>query len=169
VPTSLIELFQALDDPVHLEFPADFAHTLEQHRFVQLVVALQAAFDCKCAHEAGLQIQDASYLGTIEIPAEATALGTPIHVRISNFGGLALLCPERPGRYGDDEARELISGEDRDRVEGALKDQGYLPVPEDILWTRYDSPAIAVRAQLPAPLAGEWRPSTWFDRFFDVL
>ena len=157
MPSSPLELLRSLDDPVHLETPAGFHHRREQDRFSALVTNLETAFRCPCPHEHGLAVQDASFLGAAFVPAEATLWGTPLHVRISNFG-LAMYCPDRPGCWSDAEAADLLDPRDRSTLDGLLAAAGYPVVPEHVLWTTYDG---------PAPL-NSLRP-TWFERFFDYL
>lgn len=89
-------------------------------------------------------MQDASFLGQIVVPAAATAKGVAVFVRVSNFGGLALLGAEGPGRYDDAETLDLIAAGDRESVLTALVALDYVPLLEDVL-------------------------GTWFARFFDYL
>lgn len=166
---SLLRLLESLDDPIHLEHPPGFAHNQEQFRFVELVDHLNATFRCKCWCESGRSIQDASYLGAIEVPPSATVEGIQIHVRISNFGRLALICPERPGCYDDEEALVLIADTDRKRIEAALGALGYVSVPEEILTMPRSIACRREDAKQPAGVGVRRRVDTWYDRFFDYL
>lgn len=156
-------LLRQLDDPVHLERPAGFDYPAERARFAALVAAVEARFGCVCTVDAGLNVQDASYLGQLEIPASATATETEIFVRVSNFGGLALLGAERPGVYDDEETRILIAYADWWNVLEVLTNHGYVVLLEDALSRPYDGTNDAVRHAYPT------HPATWFDRYFDYL
>jgi hypothetical protein len=92
----IVALLRLLDDPVHLEYPARFDYGAEQRRFQSLVAETERRFGCTCLTQAGTQVQDASFLGQLMIPASATAKGVAVFVRVSNFGGLALLGAEGP-------------------------------------------------------------------------
>jgi hypothetical protein len=156
-------LLRQLDDPVHLERPAGFDYAAEQARFAALVAAVEARFGCICTVDAGMSVQDASYLGQLEIPASATATETEVFVRVSNFGGLALLGAERPGVYDDEETRILIAYADWRNVLEVLTNHGYVVLLEDALSRPYDGTSDALRR----PYART--PATWFDRYFDYL
>jgi hypothetical protein len=54
----LWDLLRSLDDPEHLEFPADFNRDETKNRFDQLVDRLNTAFSCAC--KADSHVQDAS-------------------------------------------------------------------------------------------------------------
>jgi hypothetical protein len=166
---SLLGLLESLDDPLHLEHPPGFAHNQEQFRFVELVNHLNVAFACRCWHESGMNIQDASYLGAVEVPADATVEGIKIHIRVSNFGRLALVCPERPGCYDENETRLLIAATDRERIEAALRDLGYVAVPEELLSRPRGMAGQLEDAKQPAGIGVRRVIETWYDRFFDYL
>lgn len=156
-------LLRQLDDPVHLERPAGFDYAAEQARFAALVADVEARFGCVCTVDAGMNVQDASYLGQLEIPASATATETEIFVRVSNFGGLALLGAERPGVYDDEETRILIAYADWRKVLEVLTNHGYVVLLEDALSRPYDGTSDALRRAYPT------YPATWFTRYFDHL
>ncbi|MDG4771567.1 DUF6346 domain-containing protein [Solwaraspora sp. WMMD792] len=156
-------LLRQLDDPVHLERPAGFDYAAEQARFAALVAAVEARLGCVCTVDAGMNVQDASYLGQFEIPASATATETEIFVRVSNFGGLALLGAERPGVYDDEETRILIAYADWRKVLEVLTNHGYVVLLEDALSRPYDGTSDALRHACPT------YPATWFARYFDHL
>ena len=89
------DLLRSLDDPKHLETPADFNFDETKNRFRQLVDRLNTAFSCAC--EAEGHVEDASYHDRVEIPAAATATGTRLVIVVSNFGGLAVVAADNPG------------------------------------------------------------------------
>jgi len=126
-------LLRRLDDPTHLECPARFNYAAGQRRFQSPVMEPERPFGCTCQVEAGTQVQDASFLGQLVIPASATAGGVEIFIRVSNFGGLALLGAERPGAYDDAETLDLIADTDRGMVLEVLAALNYVPLLEDVL------------------------------------
>ncbi|SCG35934.1 hypothetical protein GA0070609_0175 [Micromonospora echinaurantiaca] len=69
----LWQLLHSLDDPKHLEFPANYDHRRARARFNQLVERLDRDFGCHC--DVDREAQDASFHGHIDIPAAATATG----------------------------------------------------------------------------------------------
>ncbi|MBO2453423.1 hypothetical protein J4573_40465 [Actinomadura barringtoniae] len=153
------ELLRGLDDPEHMEFPADYDHSETRARFDLLVEELDKAFTCRC--RADRQVQDASHHGDVLVPAAHTAGGEQIIIRVSNFGDLAVYSPGNLGQYLD--AEKPLPAEDRRRVEGALNELGYRMVPEDLLHARYDGRSPLARYYPPE------HPPTWFVRFFDYL
>jgi hypothetical protein len=155
-------LLRTLDDPVHLESPPGFHYTREQRRFRSLIADLERRFACTCEVEAGLQVQDASFLGQLVIPAAATAEDVPIFVRVSNFGGLALLGVEGPGRYDDAETLTFIAERDLGMVLEALAALDYVPLLEDVLFSEDYQASDAMRAHRS-------HPPSWFDRYFSYL
>lgn len=159
----IVSLLRQLDDPVHLERPAGFGYAAEQGRFFALVADMERQFGCSCAVDAGMSVQDASYLGQLDIPASATTTNTAIFVRVSNFGGLALLGAERPGTYNDEETRRLIGKDDWRNVLYALARHGYVALLEDVLSRPYDGASDTLRRAYPT------YPVTWFIRYFDYL
>jgi hypothetical protein len=77
-------LSRSLDGPKHLEFPAGYDHDETRNRFDRLDTAFSRA------SETDRHVEDASYRGSIKIPAAATATGSPLVIAVSNFGGLAV-------------------------------------------------------------------------------
>ncbi len=159
----LRQLLRELDDPVHMEHPADFDRKATANRFDELVARLEVAFDSQCLTDAGIHVQDASHYGQALVPGEATTTGSDLFVRISNFFPLAVFGLARPGVYTDEELFELCDRTDRERVEGALRSSGYIIAPETVLWERYDGRSEWLRRE-----SGSRVPS-WFTRFFDYL
>jgi hypothetical protein len=147
-------LLRRLDERRHVEFPSGYHHRRERERFEQLVERVQADFRCVCAVDR--DVQDASYHGALRIPAEATATGSFLTLKISNFGAMAVLCLEVPGCYDAEETATLLDERDSARVAVALTDLGYVQVPEEVLWEDYDGPHAA------------WIESWWI-RYFDYL
>ena len=121
-----------------------------------MVSRLDNDFGCQSVVER--HVQDASYHGRIEIPAVATRSGSRLVLTISNFGGLAVVCVDNPGVWTDAEAAELLDPDDDRLLEPALADLGYVRVPEEPLWRRYDGAADSLRDG-----------DTWWDRFFCYL
>ncbi|MEU7823418.1 hypothetical protein [Catellatospora sp. NPDC049133] len=149
----LWRLLRSLDDPQGLEFPTGYDGRRERARFEQLAQRLDAAFGGAC--EVDRHVQVASLHGRIEVPAALTATGSRLVVSISNFGGMAVLAVDNPGVWTDEEAAELLHSDDGGRIGDALASLGYVLIPEEPLWQRYD---------------GAWpRVQSWWDRFFDYL
>lgn len=156
----LWDLLRSLDDPEHLEFPADYDPDATRHRFDQLVSRLDSAFSCAC--EADRYVQDASHHGRIDIPAAATATGSRLVIIVSNFGNLAVVAIDNPGVWDSEDFTGLLHPHDAERVYAALDDLGYTIVPEEPLWKPYDGNASLQRYHRE-------HPPTWWIRFFDYL
>ncbi|NUT33089.1 MAG: hypothetical protein HOV79_08445 [Hamadaea sp.] len=146
-------LLRALDDPAHLEHPADFRQRRERMRFDGLARRLREHFGDRVL--ADRAVEDASFLGRIEISAEAATTGAQLVLTISNFGGLAVLSVENPGVWSDAEAAELLAAEDERRIDSALAEFDYLRIPEEPLWEPYDRDIRGI--------------DTWWVRFFSHL
>lgn len=156
-------LLRQLDDPANLECPAGFDYAAEQRRFQSLVAELEGRFSCTCQIEAGNRIQDASFLGQLVIPASALVRGVAAFVRVSNFGRLALLGAECPGRYDDAKTLNLIAATDRRVMLEVLAGLNYVPLLEDVLSAEYDGTCDTFRDAYPS------HSPTWFIRYFDYL
>jgi hypothetical protein len=63
----LWQLLRSLDDPDHLEFPANYDHHRARARFNALVERLDRDFNCHT--DVDRHAQDASFHGRIDIPA----------------------------------------------------------------------------------------------------
>lgn len=155
----LWQLLHSLDDPDHLEFPANYDHRRARARFNQLAQRLDR--DVNCQTRVDRHAQDASFHGRIEIPASATTTGHPLVIVISNFGDLAVLAVDNPGVWDDEEAAQLLHPDDGTRIRRAIDDLSYTLIPEEPLRQRYD---------------GAWDPdifgpgeATWWTRYFDYL
>ncbi|RKS09376.1 hypothetical protein DFP74_5112 [Nocardiopsis sp. Huas11] len=151
------ELLRRLDDPDHLEFPPDYDDAATGARFARLVTRLNDRFDCACGVDRC--VEDASYHGTVIVPATATDCGRHITVTVSNFGDLAAVTLSHPGRQDGEKERALFRSTDRPRVEGELEALGYVSISEHLLGSRYggdndfdSSPGSSL---------------TWWLRFFD--
>jgi hypothetical protein len=152
------------DHAVHLEHPPGFDLAAEIARAHRLVNRLSADFGWRLSTDAGTSsVQDASFLGDIEIPAAATRSGARIAIRLSNFGQLAVVALEGFGTHDTTEFSVLIDDTDRRTIERALGDEGYRLVPESILGRDYDGTSDALRTAYP-----QTRP-TWWIRYFDYL
>jgi hypothetical protein len=88
-----------------------------------------------------------------------------IHIRVSNFGRLALVCPERPGCYDDEAALVLIADTDCERVESSLDAIGYVCVTEEILSMPRSIAGRWEDAKQPDGVGGRLMIETWYYRF----
>ncbi|MFG2838095.1 hypothetical protein ACGFYE_24170 [Streptomyces zaomyceticus] len=150
--------------PSHLEFPDGFDHRRAVARVQALTERLQADFGRTCVLDTG--VQDASFHATVVVPAEATAAGEQITIRLSNHGDLAVVAAEQPGSYADlDEAEEAgaLASADRRTVETAVASLGYVLIPEPALHRPYDGVTSL------GAYTGPHSEPTWWIRFFDYL
>jgi hypothetical protein len=152
-------LLRSLDDPEHLEWPADYDFDATRERFERLVAGLDTAFGCRS--DADRSVQDASLHALVEVPGDATATGERLVVCVSNFGSLATVSLENPGVFDQAELDELLDAKDAARVLGVLDGLGYVVVPEAPLWQDYDGSS-------PLGVFAPQRP-TWWLRYFDYL
>jgi hypothetical protein len=149
-------LLRELDDPRHHGSSPGFARRAARAKAEGLVVLLEEAFDCRV--EADSDVQDASYHARVVIPAEATRSGEFLTVTISNFGEMAAPALGNPDSYSAEEVQLLFHPDDRARIEGALRELGYVVVSEVLLRTPYDG-----NVELDS---APGNPPTWWERFF---
>ncbi|GAA2856422.1 hypothetical protein [Paenarthrobacter ilicis] len=152
-------LLHQLDDPAHVEMPQGFDWEAARRQFDGLVFRLNAAFGSACG--ADRSVQDATYHAQVIVPAAATATGRNLVVRVSNFGGLAVLTLENPGAYDQEEFDALVHESDIARISKSLDAENYILIPEEPLWRPYDG-CVPARVFLPS------EPSWWL-RYFDYL
>jgi len=152
-------LLRELDDPDHLEMPADFDFGAARARFERLVSGLDAAFGCRS--DADRSVQDATLHARVVVPAESTVTGECVVVCVSNFGWLATVSLTNPGVFDAAELEELLDAEDAARVYGVLDDLEYVVIPDDPLGKTYDGPS-------EITFDTRW-PASWWTRFFDYL
>jgi hypothetical protein len=157
----LWHMLHALDDPDHLEFPADYDHRRSRDRFDRLAQRLDTDFGCRC--NADRDVQDASLHGRIDIPATATSTGRHLVVLISNFEPLAVRAVDNPGVHNDAEAAQLLHRNDANRIHTALANLGYTLIPEEPFWQPYDGFGTF------ADRRPNRTPPTWWGRYFDYL
>jgi len=149
-------LLRALDDPDHIEFPADHDPVQAAARFQRLDTQLRDTF----GGGGGMLAQDATFLGDLSIPSLATAGGHQINIVISNFGNLAIVSPYVPDALLDDaEIEALLHPLDASRVYGLLDDLGYAVIPQDPLDEYYDGAVAFLRKSA----------ARWVSRYFDYL
>jgi hypothetical protein len=157
---SQLGLMRSLDDPTALEYPRHYDLSAARRDLVRLAARFSANFGADCPFD--VRVEDASFLGRIEIPASATATGERLVVVVSNFGRLAVLCLENPGVWTDQEVVELLAAEDADRIREGLSELGYAQIAEDPLSEPYDGSARSDRSN-------SGRVPTWRDRFFSYV
>ncbi|AZQ34504.1 hypothetical protein EJ357_14290 [Streptomyces cyaneochromogenes] len=181
----LRELLRELDDPdpKHREVPRDYDVPAARQRFQRLADALERRFGPSVSAGMG---QDASFLGVIVVPAEATGTDLPLRVLISNFGpfvtagtGSSLSLPG---------CEEGLSDEFVTWLDELCTELGCVYVPVELVKEPYDGPILlgdeALTEEFLAALAaaseedeGEDEeeeeeddlPPTWLDRYFDYM
>lgn len=153
-------LLRSLDDPDHLESPADYDHDATRQLFDELVDRLDAAFACRT--DADRHVEDASLHARVSIPAAATDTGEDVVVYVSNFGRLATVAVTNAGAYSREEFEDRLAVRDAARIYAALDSLEYQVVPEAPLWKVYDGPSAL--GSLDARYG-----ATWWTRFFDYL
>ena len=159
----MCDLLRSLDNPDHLEFPADFNRDETRNRFRQLVDRLNTAFSC--AREADGSLQDTTYFNRVEIPAAVTATGRRLFIVVSTFGDLAAVMADNSWRQTQEEFTRQLHPDDAQRIYTALDDLGYTVVPEDPLRGEdYDGYAFGSDPRIQI----QYRP-TWWDRFFGYV
>jgi hypothetical protein len=150
------ELLRSLDDPDHIQFPADHDQVRAAARFRQLATRLRDTF----GDGGEILAEDATFLGELTVPSLATAGGRRIDISISNFGDLAIVSPYVPDALLDDAGIEaLLHPLDASRVFGVLDDLGYVVIPQDPLDEYYDGAVAFLRE----------RAARWVSRYFDYL
>ncbi|MGW2837519.1 hypothetical protein ACWCWD_06940 [Streptomyces sp. NPDC001493] len=167
------------DDPGNLERPADFDPKASVNSFSLLVSAFEERFGPSCSSGLG---QDASFLGVIDVPADATGLGLPLHAMMSNFGGhfvTARVVDDEgfPGG-GDGLTEELTTW-----LDGVCAAMGCTFVPAELLREPYEGPSrlpaaadVELAAVLVAAGVAEAEESDedlgkadWYDRYFEYM
>ena len=128
-------LLHQLDDPAHLETPQGFDREAVRRQFDSLVSRLTTAFGTACG--ADRSVQDATYHAQVIVPADATATGRNLVVRVSNFGNLAVLAIENPGAYDQEEFDALVHKNDVARISKSLDEGNYIFIPEAPSWKPY--------------------------------
>ncbi|MGW0858270.1 hypothetical protein [Streptomyces sp. NPDC002690] len=166
------------DDPRNLERPADFDLMASESRFTRLASAFEERFGPSCSSGPG---QDASFHGVIDVPADATGLGRPLHAMMSNFGGyfVTARAEDDEGSPGEDGLTEELTT----WLNGVCTVMGCVFVPDELLREPYRGPSrlpAAADVELAAVLvaAGEAEEeegdedlgkSSWGDRYFDYM
>ncbi|WP_051744945.1 hypothetical protein [Streptomyces yerevanensis] len=167
------------DDPRHLERPADFDRETSRNCFARLVSALEERFGPSCSSGLG---QDASFYGVITVPADATGLGRPLWVLMSNFGSYFVTAEVVVGVGAPSEEacppEEFVTW-----LDGVCTAMGCTFVPTELLRELYDGPSVLAAAEdveLAAVLiaAGEAEAeedddelgkSDWSERYFEYM
>ncbi|MEW2130543.1 hypothetical protein [Streptomyces sp. NPDC005435] len=179
-------LLREHDDPDHLERPENFDLPSARDAFARLVSALEEAFGPSCSNGLG---QDTSYYGGIKIPVEATGLGRPLWVQMSNFGAY-FVTAGTGAHWGAPDCEGDPPGEFSTWLDQVCTAAGCTFVPVQLLLEPYDGPselagfhdaelATALEAFVAAGgdlgIDGdedeeeELRPDTWHDRYFEYM
>ncbi len=141
-----------------LERPTGFDHDAAQDRLDRLTTLLSEAFGHPC--DPG-HAQDSACFGSVAVPGEATRTHQNrtrkhpyLQVSVSRFGRLATYA-SRSRQH----PAPAVHPDDRQRIEQAIADAGYVHVPDHVLYSPYDGP----NTWALEPTA------TWYSRFFDYL
>jgi hypothetical protein len=166
----LWRLLRSLDDLDHPDDIADYPWEDARAKFDALRRRLERDFNCPCTVNGN--VQDANYFDSIHVPAGVTASGRAfegraLEVRISNFGGLAVVLARdqvRPRFFVTRHSDAYVHPEDLVRIDSALSDLGYTLIPSEPLLRPYDGALgrDAVRAN-----PSIWWIETWWIRYFD--
>lgn len=167
------------DDPRHLEHPADFDRETSRNCFARLVSALEERFGPSCSSGLG---QDTSFYGVIDVPADATGLGLPMSVAMSNFGSYFVTASMGVGE-GVPSGEACPPEEFVTWLDGVCTAMGCTFVPAGLLREPYDGPSVLAAAgdlELAAVLVAaglaeaedddeELGKSDWHDRYFEYM
>ncbi|WP_244291392.1 hypothetical protein [Streptomyces subrutilus] len=168
------------DDPHHLERPADFNLDTSRECFARLVSALKERFGPSCP--SGLA-QDASFYGVINIPADASGVGSPMRVEMSNFGSYFVTAEVVAGEWVPSGEASLTE-EFVTWLDGLCTAAGCTLVPAELLREPYDGLSVLEAhrdEELVAALvaAGEVTEDEddeeevgkayWHDRYFEYM
>ncbi|MEV5430905.1 hypothetical protein [Streptomyces sp. NPDC052701] len=177
----LRELLRELDDPdpEHREIPRDYDVPAARQRFRQFADAAERRFGPSVSAGMG---QDASFLGVVSVPAEATRTGQPLQMAMSNFGPFVTAKVGLPGMPGCEDG---LGDEFLTWLDELCTELGCIYVPNELLMEPYDGPTPlgddeageAILAALAAASADEDRddeeeddlPPTWLDRYFQYM
>ncbi|MBB4790510.1 hypothetical protein [Streptomyces nodosus] len=171
-------LLREHDDPRHLERPADFDKEPALDCYTRLVSALEEHFGPSCSSGLG---QDASFCGVIHVPVDATGLGLPMGVAMSNFGNYFVTAYMRVG-VGVPRGEECPPEEFVTWLDGVCTAMGCTFVPTELLREPYDGPVplAAEDLELAAALVAaglaeaddndeELVTPDWHDRYFEYM
>jgi hypothetical protein len=151
-----LRLLEAHDDLRGWYGPVDYNYEAAEQRFLEFARELQASFDVECRVESGQKIQDATFLGQIDLPPEvfnrADRVYDPVAIRVSNWGNFAAV--------GDESALEPAW---LDQIKALLERSGYVYIPSSVLARTYRRGRLRGWAR---PHMSARRP-TWWDRYFD--
>ena len=131
------QLLLEYDGPRHLERPEAFDPNAARECFARLVSVLEERFGPSCT---GGLAQDASFYGVIDVPADATGLGRPLRVAMSNFGAYfvtarGVVDESAPG------SEAALTQEFVTWLDGVCTAVGCTFVPAELLRERYDGPS----------------------------
>jgi hypothetical protein len=143
-----LALLQALDDPYHVEQPADFDWRAADDRFREMAADIARALGEDSLEQEGVEsIQNASFHGLVVLPARALRMGEleGAVLYASNFGHLAAVRPET-----------AVAASALQAIRTVLHDRGYTYVPASLQDTSY-SGRTALDQTAP----------TWWTRYFE--
>ncbi|WP_050374722.1 hypothetical protein [Streptomyces acidiscabies] len=160
-PAQLWTLLRELDDPTHLELPADHDLPAARHRFERLSAALAERFGPAVVTGLG---QDASYHGVVSAPGT----DRPLWVLMSNFGPFVTAGTGRD--RGVPGCAQGLSETFVTWLDVLCTELGCVYVPVELLLEPYDGPSPLEDGSLPGETPdGEDPPLAWWDRYFQYM
>ncbi|MFM9696664.1 hypothetical protein [Streptomyces europaeiscabiei] len=137
-------LLRECDDPHHLERPRDFDPKTSADRFADLTRAVGERFGPSC--RSGLH-QDSSAYGRISVPVEATGLGLPLRVTLSNFGHFVIA---ETGDWSQPDPARGLTEDVVTWLDEVCAAAGCVFVPVTLLQEPYDGPSLPAGPEIPA-------------------
>jgi hypothetical protein len=153
-----LRVLEAHDDLRLWYCPADFDYEAAERHFLDFARELQEALGVECWVRSGSAVQDASFLGDIDLPPDCFNVperaNDPVFLRVSNWGNLATV---------SDEA--AIEPDWLEQIKALLDRFGYQYIPPSVLQRPYRR--LRLR-DLPPFYRNEPR-MTWWIRYFDWI
>lgn len=146
-----LSLLREHDDPVNWEVPGgweNYDYLTARRRFLHFADDIEKALASKCEVESGSMIQDASFIGQINLPNKCSK--EPEYrgfLRISHFGSFAA--------FSDDEE---LKPDCLDKIKDVIEKHGYVYIPLEILAGPYSGRNTGVTG-IP----------NWVIRYFDYV
>jgi hypothetical protein len=125
-----LALLVATDDPVNSVWPGGYdadAIRLREDRFKGFAADLEARLAVPCVTETGQLIQDASFVGSIALPAALCINGEAVQVRVSHFGPFVAVL----------DSDDAVTPETLSVIKSTATAHGYTWIPTNVLTKPY--------------------------------